>query len=210
MIKDAVTKALNDKGKRKFRQSVEFIINFKGIDFKKPENRFNIDIILPNGRGKDVKVLVFADGQLAMDAKNAGAEVKSAGDIPDLAKDHRKLKQLAKDYVFLAEPKLMVTIGKSLGSVLGKMGRLPKPIIGDVKQAIERAKRSVRVGTKGKYLPVVHTLVGSENMDVNQLIENIESVYEKVKGKVGEQNIKSLYVKLTMGKPIKIGVMNEP
>ncbi len=204
MIKKAVEKALEDKSKRKFKQSVEVSINFRGIDFKKPENRFNLDVPLPHGRGKEVKVLVFADGQLALDAKEAGAEVMSGDEISTLAKDVKRLKKLAKEYVFLAEPKLMVTIGKTLGPVLGRMGKLPKPLVGNPKVAIQLAKRTVRVATRGKYLPVVHAPVGTEDMSVNDLVDNIEAVYEKVKNKVGESNIKSMYVKLTMGKPVKV------
>lgn len=72
-ITEAITKALEDKGKRKFTQSVELIVNFRGIDFTKAENRLNIDVILPKGRGKEQPVVVFADGQVALDAKAAGA-----------------------------------------------------------------------------------------------------------------------------------------
>jgi len=203
-IKDAVAKAMADKGKRKFKQTLEMAINFRGLDLKKPENRFNLDIALPNGRGKEIKILVFADGQMASEAKKAGVEVMSSEDIGRLAKDPKQLKKVAKESEFLADPKLMVVIGKQLGGMLGKIGRLPKPLLGDTKQAVETAKRTVRVATKGKYLPVVHAPVGTEDMDIEKIAENVEAVYDKVKNKAGEHNIKSVYVKLSMGKPVKI------
>lgn len=201
----AVNAALAEKGKRKFTQSVELALNFKGIDFNKQDNRLNIEVALPRGKGRDVKIAVFADGQLALDAKNAGAElVLSGAEIPKLATDKPRLKSLLK-YESLAQPQLMAVIGKSLGQVLGTKDRLPKPVMGTGLTALmERAKRTVRIKTKGKYLPTVHCLIGTENMSAEDIAENVEAIYEAVKTKVGEQSIKSAYVKLTMGKPQKI------
>jgi large subunit ribosomal protein L1 len=204
-ISEAVNKALEEKGKRKFTQSMEFIINFRAIDFAKAENRLNIDILLPKGKGKPQPVVVFADGQMALEAKNAGAnEVIESTGIPKLASDKGKLSGLVKTAEFIAAPPLMIAIGKSLGQVLGARGKLPRPIVGSVKDAIEQASRRVRLVSKGKYLPVAQCLAGSEAMSVADLVENIDAAYEKVKGKVPEPNIKSVYIKLTMGKPVKV------
>lgn len=210
MDKKAVEKALiqvleEGKGKRKFTQATEFIVNFTGVNFKKPENRLNLDIILPKGRGKDIGIVVFAENpQIKLDAKNAGAVVKEPADIAKMAKERKKLKLLAKHNEFLAEPKLMVEVGKHLGRVLGTMGKLPKPIIGAAKPQIELARKRTRISTKGKYLPVVQCAIGSEEMSANDLAENAETVYEKIRAKINEQNIKSIYVKLTMGKAVKV------
>ncbi len=204
-IAAAITKALEDKGKRKFTQSVEFIVNFRGVDFAKAENRLNLDIILPKGKGKTQNIVVFADGQMALDAKNAGAtEIIDASGIQKLASDRNHVKALASQSEFIAQPNLMIQIGKSLGQVLGAKGKLPRPITGSVKDAIEQAKRRVRLLSKGKYLPVAQCVMGGENMDVSDLVENFEAAYEKVKAKVTEPCIKSVYVKLTMGKPVKV------
>lgn len=205
-IADAITQALSDKGKRKFTQSVEFIVNFKGVDFAKAENRLNLDILLPKGKGKEQKVVVFADGQASLDAKNAGATdvIDSAG-IAKLASDTPRLKALIKASEFIAQPSLMITVGKSLGQMLGSRGKLPRPITGQVKDAVEQAKRRVRMASKGKYLPVAQCLIGSEAMSVEDLADNFDAAYEKVKAKVLEPNIKSVYVKLSMGKPVKVG-----
>lgn len=205
-ITQALELALADKGKRKFTQSVEFIVNFRNIDFTKAENRLNLDIPLPKGKGKEQKVVVFADGQMALEAKNAGAtEVIDNAGIAKLAGDKGRLAAMVKTCEFIAQPNLMVTVGKSLGQVLGSRGKLPRPIIGSVKDAIEQSKRRVRLASKGKYLPVAQCLIGSEAMPVDDLAENFDAAYEKVKNKVLEPNIKSLYVKLSMGKPVKVG-----
>ncbi|MCX8197053.1 MAG: 50S ribosomal protein L1 [Candidatus Micrarchaeota archaeon] len=205
LITEALKKALEDKGKRKFVQSVEFIINFKGIDFSKAENRLNLDIILPKGKGKEQDVIVFAEGQMALDAKNAGAaDVIDSNGIQKLAAEKSKLKALAKRNEFIAQPNLMIQVGKLLGQVLGSKGRLPRPIVGPVKEAIDHAKRRVRLATRGKYLPVAQCVIGTENMSIEDLVENFEAVYDKVKSKINESSIKSIYVKLTMGKPVKV------
>jgi len=203
-IKTALEKCLEDKGKRKFKQTVEFIVNYKGIDFTKPEKRLNLDIILPKGRGKETNVVVFADGQMALDAKNAGAQAIGGNQIPKLAKNKNELKRLADHSEFLAEPKLMAVVGKNLGQVLGTRKKLPKPVVGSVATAVEQARKRTRVAVKGKYLPVTQCPVGSEDMDIEDLADNIETVYDRIKHSVSEANIKSVYIKLTMGRAIKI------
>lgn len=205
-ITDALEKCLEGKGKRRFTQSVELILNFRGIDFAKPENRVNLDIILPKGRGKELKVAVFGDGQLAFDAKNAGADlVMGKDEIPKLASNPSKIKSLAKTHEFLSEPKLMVVVGKHLGRFLGKMGKLPKPIMGiPVSDAIKQARNKVRLSSKGKYLPVLQCLVGKEDMPIDDIAENIETVYERVGEKIPDHNIRSIYVKLSMGKAVRV------
>ena len=204
-ITEAITKALEAKGKRKFTQSLEMMVNFRGIDFTKAENRLNLDIILPKGKGKEQKVIAFADAQMALDAKNAGAtEVIDAAGIQKLAADKGRLAIMAKSCEFIAQPSLMITVGKSLGQVLGARGRLPRPVTGPVKEAIAQAKSRVRMVSKGKYLPVAQCLIGSEAMPVSDLVENFNAVYEKVQAKTTEPCIKSVYVKLSMGAPVKI------
>ena len=206
-IRSALTKALEEKGKRRFTQTVDLGINFRNIDFSKQENRLNLEITLPKGLGREVKVAVFADGQLAVDAKKANADLVLSGDeIPKLAADTARLKSLL-EYEFLAAPNLMAVVGKHLGQFLGTRGKLPKPIMGaPVADLIERARRTVKVRSKGKFLPVVHVPVGTENMPIDDLVDNIDAVLEKVAAKVSKQCIKSAYVKLTMGKPVFIGM----
>ncbi len=205
-LAEAIKKALEDKGKKKFKQSVELIINIRGIDFAKSENRLNLDIVLPKGKGgKELKSAVFAEGNMADEARRAGADlVIQPNDIAGWAAP-AKVKELANQYFLLAQPNLMGVVAKSLGQTLGKRGKLPKPITGNIKDIIERSKKSVRIVSKGKYLPVAQALVGTEIMETEDLLDNAETVYDAVKNKVNEGNIKSVYVKLTMGKPVKVG-----
>ncbi len=205
-LEQAINKALEQKGKRKFTQSMEIIINMRGIDFSKSENRLNLDIVLPKGKGgKELKSAVFAEGEMADKAKKAGADlVIIPGDIPKYA-EKAKAAELADKYFMLAQPNLMGAVAKSLGQYLGKRGKLPKPITGDIAKLMERFKNSVRIVSKGRYLPVAQALIGTEAMSTDDLLENAEAVYDAVKTKVKEGNIKSVYVKLTMGTPARAG-----
>ncbi len=205
---DAISRALEDKGKRKFVQSVEFVMNFRGVDFTKPDQRLNLDIPLPHGKGgKEPQVVVIGDDNFCAEAKKAGADgTILPAELPALGADLARLKALAAKSVFLAQPNQMGNVAKSLGQYLGPRGKVPKPMVGDMKGNIERTKRSIRIASKGKYLPVAHALVGSESMDPHNIAENIEAVFEAVTKKVGQPNVKDAYVKLTMGKPVRLTV----
>ena len=203
-LNDALVKALEDKGKKKFVQSLELIVNMRGIDFSKSENRLNLDVTLPKGKGgKELKVAVIADSGIANDAKKAGADlIISPTDVPAWsAKD--KITDLAANYVLLAQPNQMGVVAKNLGQYLGPRGKLPKPIIGNVEQMVESAKKSIRIASKGKYLPTAQAFVGTESMTNEDLLDNIEAIYDALKAKVNESNIKSIYLKLSMGKPAR-------
>jgi len=98
----------------------------------------------------------------------------------------------------------MVEVGKNLGQVLGGRGKLPRPIAGSAENAIKQAKSRVRIMTRGKNLPTVFCAIGTEQMSIDDLVENFETAYEKVKDKVGESAIASTYVKLTMSPTVKV------
>jgi len=202
--KAVATVLAQDKGKRKFKQSLDIAINFRDVDFTKPENRVNLDVTLPFSP-KAVEVAIFADGQLAMDSKKVVSLVISSAEIPTYASDKKKQKELLK-YTSLAQTQLMAVVGKSLGQLLGSKGKLPKPIMPNANLAdlVEKAKRSVTLRVKGKYLPVVHCIVGNEELSEKQVVENVSTILEAMKAKVGEARIKSIYIKTTMGKPVAI------
>lgn len=209
MDRQTITKtletALAQKGKRKFTQSVEAIFNFRGLDTSKPENRLNLDIHLPKGRGKVVPVVVFGEQQVALEASRSGAhKVLGGAEIQKLAADKKELKSLSKTCEFIAAPNMMMVVGKNLGQVLGSRGRLPRPIVGSVPDAIKQAQVRVRLVSRGKYLPTVQCPIGSETMSIADLAENFEAVYDKVKAKVTEPVIYSVYVKLSMGPAVKV------
>ncbi len=205
-LAEGIEEMLKEKGSRKFTQSVELVLNFRGIDFSKPENRLNLDVALPYGKGgKEPKIVVIADADMGNAAKKAGADmVLSVSQLAQYKGDTPKLKKLVSESVFLAQPNLLGQVAKNFGQYLAVRGKMPKPLVGNPENAINAAKRSVRLTSKGKYMPVAQTLVGSENMEPRQLAENIEAVYDAVKNKTSASSIKSAYIKLTMGKTVKV------
>ncbi|MBI4020977.1 MAG: 50S ribosomal protein L1 [Candidatus Aenigmarchaeota archaeon] len=195
--------------KRKFSQSWDLIISLKGMDMKKPENRLNLDFALPEGRGKLLKVGMFAD-TLAASAQEKGVElVIRKEEIPELAKDAKKLKKAVDsvDWIF-GEVTLMADIGKRMGAILGPRGKVPKPIPPkvDIAGFVRRARTSVPIVVKES--PVIHVPIGTEEMTDDAVLKNLQGVYAFVKEKLpkGVNSIRSVHLKLTMGSPVKLEV----
>ena len=208
-IAKKIAESRKDSKPRKFRQSWDLTINIKGLDLKKPENRFKFDFMLPEGRGKDLKVCVIADA-IAAEAKSHADLVITKQEIPGLAKDRKRLKVIANEYDwFFGEATLMAEIGKSLGIVLGTRGKMPKPVPPKVSIApfIGRARKSTMVALKES--PVMHIPIGSDDMEPEKVATNAQAVYKAVTEKLpkGKNSIKSIYLKLTMGKPIRLEVV---
>ena len=199
---EAVKKALESSPKRNFRESVDLAINLKDVDLSNPKNRIQEDIILPHGRGRDIKVCVIGGAELAAKAKDVADMVITPDELGKIADDRKQAKKVASecDY-FIAEAPLMPQIGKRLGIVLAPRGKMPKPIApgADPAPIIENLRKSVSVRTKDR--KTFQTPVGTADMDPEQIAENIEAIFKRVTGKLekGRMNIDSAYVKTTMG-----------
>ena len=205
-MKEKIIKAIQElrrtAKKRNFVQSVDLIVNLKEIDVKKPENRFLEDVVLPHGRGKEAKVVIFSDS-----IKEADCEILTSEDIAKIAANKREAKKLARNVdFFLTEPRLMPIIGKNLGQFLGPRGKMPKIISGNLKTLVEDYKKSVRI--KVKDAPVVQCIVGKEDMKDEEIAENVEAVIKALETKLprGKNNIKEILLKFTMSKPVRVEV----
>lgn len=195
-----------NKGKRKFKQTVELAINFKGINFSDQNNRLNLSVVLPNGRGKVSKTAVFATEKGVIDeAQKNGIEVINGEAIPEIANDKKRLNSLL-TYTLLAQPSLMPNIARYLGQFLGPRGKMPKPVLPgtSLRKLAQESSNQITIKTSGKFLPTVHCPVGTEDMEPERIFDNIKSVINAVLGKVSKNNIKSVYVKLTMSKPMRL------
>ena len=193
--------------KRQFRQSIDLVVNLKHVDMNKPENRIDEEVIFPKGRGKDVKIALFASGELAHQAKKVVDTVIEQEEIEELAKDKKKGKKLAKEHdFFLSQTDMMPLIGKTLGPVLGPRGKMPKPVPPniDIKPLSERLKKTVKIRTKDKL--TFHLPVGNEEMEDKDIADNAAIVLNTIENKYGtsSQNIKSVYLKTTMGPSIRV------
>jgi large subunit ribosomal protein L1 len=198
----AIKEAKEKTKKRNFSQSFDLIISLKEFDTKKADNKFSEDFILPHGRGDGAGVVVFADS-----IKNVDCTILTTEDVNNLSKNKRETKKLiAKTDFFLAEPKLMPVIGKSLGQLLAPRGMMPKLISGDAKSMVDNYKKSVKI--KVKDAPVIQCLVGKDDMDDKKIEENIDAVLNFVESKLPKKkyNIGKVLLKLTMGTPVRIEV----
>jgi large subunit ribosomal protein L1 len=198
----AVQKALESAKKRKFTETVELAINLKDVDLTIPKNRIQDDIILPNGRGKKIRICVIGGGELALKAKAVADLVitpEELGTIADNKKDAKKIAN-STDY-FIAEAPLMAVVGKRLGTVLGPRGKMPKPIPPGVDPSgmVENLRKSVSIRTKDRM--TFHVPVGTADMAPEKIAENIEVIMKRVETRLekGKMNIASSYVKTTMG-----------
>ena len=198
----AVQKALEGAKKRNFTETVELAINLKDVDLTIPKNRIQEDIILPNGRGKAVKITVIGGGELALKAKDVADLVITPEELGAIADDKKQAKKIANSTTyFIAEAPLMAQVGKRLGTVLGPRGKMPKPIApgADPAPMIDGLRKSVSIRTKDR--KTFHAPVGSVDMDPEKSAENIDLVLKRVESHLekGEHNIASAYVKTTMG-----------
>jgi large subunit ribosomal protein L1 len=202
-ILEAVKKAKEDAKPRNFTQSIDVVINIKDLDVKKPENRIDEEVFLPQGRGKDVRIAFIADGELALQAKNAGADlVITKSDLEELGKDRKEAKRMANQYnFFVAQADMMPLVGRFLGPVLGPRKKMPKPVPASAKPdpIIDRLKNTVNVRIKNQ--PVIQALVGTQEMDDERIAENIETILGILDRNLekGRNQIKSMYVKTSMG-----------
>lgn len=202
-----IKEALESSKPRKFTESVDLAVNLKDIDLSIPKNRVDDEILLPNGRGKNIKIAVFGSGELAIKARKAADLVITPDEFDDLADDKKQAKKLANEHVFfIAEAPLMPTIGKKLGVVLGPRGKMPKPIPpnADPTPLITNLRKTVRIRSKDRR--TFHAPIGTREMSAEDLAENVDVVIKRLIGKLvrGKMNIQSIYIKTTMGKSVKL------
>jgi len=214
LAKDEIASALGELRKnltkRKFSQSIDLVVRLRELDLKKPENRINETITLPNPPEKSLKICVIASGDLGTRAKAAGADMLvSRQEMDNLSKDKKAARKLAQDYdFFIAEAPLMPLVGRALGSFLGTRGKMPTPVPPNaaIDQIVSGHRKMVRVRMREQ--PVLQCRVGTEAMPDEKLVENIQAVVSRIEQKLerGFKNVGEILVKATMSKPVKINL----
>ena len=207
-ILQAIKEIKDRSEKRNFVQSIDLIINLRDIDLKRPENRFQELIELPYTVGRENKICVIASGEMNLNAKKAGANlVIERRELEALAGDKKKQKELIKtcDF-FIAEASLMPLIGRILGATLGPRGKMPSPLppTADVKEQMEKYRKTVLIRLRSQ--PILQCRVGDEKMSEKEIAENVQEIMRRIEGKLkrGNKNIMSIYLKKTMGSPVKV------
>lgn len=206
-LRKAIEEVKREAGKRNFKQVVEMKINLVGIN---PKNfSINDAIVLPKGINKERKICAVGGGDFVLKAKKCADKVIDAKEFGKI-KDKKEKKRIANEFdFFVVEAPVMAEFARNFGPILAPRGKMPLPqhIIPPGKDPcdlIEKVRKSTRIVCKKS--PVVHTVIGSEDMSVEDLETNAKAVLDYVVSKLprGKQNIKSIYLKLTMGKAVRV------
>jgi large subunit ribosomal protein L1 len=207
-ILDAVKVAKEKSEKRNFTQSVELVLNLRDIDMKSAEGKLQEIIELPYSPAKQNRICVIASRELALKARRANADhVIERVELEGYAGKKRDLRKVANNFdLFIAEAPLMPLVGRVLGPVLGPRGKMPIPVPPTVDIASVMAKHRKTVVVKMRNQPILQCRVGSESMKEEEITENIQTVLRAIEGKLkrGMKNIKIVYIKTSMGKPVSI------
>ena len=210
-IKQAIEQALSEAPERKFVETVEFAFTIKDVDLKNPSNRIQEEIRLPAGRGRTPSIAMFAEGEMATKAKNAGIIVIDPTQIEELGGTRQKARKLARKHdFFLSEIPNMGPIGRFLGVVLSPRGKMPRPVppVADPAAIAAGLKDVAIVRSRDKI--TFHTVIGTRDLDIDALTLNGMEVWKRVMSKLerGSGNIRSFYIKTSMGPSVRVEVIN--
>ena len=190
-INQAITDALANAPERKFVESVDISFTIKDVDLKNPNNRIKEEIRLPSGRGKD--------------------DVITPQEIEELGGKKGKAKKVANSYdFFLSEVPHMGLIGRYLGVVLGPRGKMPRPVPPTLDPSIIANGLQSTVVVKSGDKMTFHASIGTAKQSQDELAANAIEVYNRVISKLerGIGNIRSLFIKTSMGPAQRIEVVN--
>jgi large subunit ribosomal protein L1 len=209
-IQEAIKNAIESAPERKFVESIDMAFTIKDVDLKNPNNRIQEEIRLPAGRGKEIKIAMFAASDAAQKAKAAGIHVIDPSEIEELGKNKGKAKKIANSFdFFLSEVPHMGLIGRYLGVVLGPRGKMPRPVPPVVDPAAIAAGLQSTTVVKSRDKITFQASFGTCSQSHDELLKNAMEVYTRVTSKLerGSGNIRSLYVKTSMGPATKVEVM---
>jgi len=176
-----------------------------GLNVRHADEQLRGTIALPNGVGKDVRIVVFAQGPKVAEAEGAGADVVGGDDLA------KRIEEGFDDFdVAIATPDMMSVVGR-LGRVLGPSGKMPNPKVGtvtmDVAKAVEESK-SGKVEYRTDRTAIVHLVIGKASFPEEQLLENYAAVIEELiraKPSVAKgRYLRSITITSTMGPGVKV------
>jgi large subunit ribosomal protein L1 len=209
---NALNKAKLESPKRNFKQSFDIVMNLAGLDMKKTENQVDQFIQLHYLTGRKVKVCALVGPELKDMATGSVDMTILVDDFDKYAANKKMTKKLAADYTFfIGQANIMPKIASAFGRVLGSRGKMPNPKAGlivppnaNLKPLYEKLQKTVRASARTA--PVVQCVLGKEDMDSEELADNFIMIYNTIVNALpgGENNVRNVFVKLTMGKPVKV------
>ncbi len=209
----ALKKSKDNSPKRKFKQSYDLIINLRSLDLKKTENQIDNFVQIHYDRGKKVKICALIGPELKAAAKEDCDMAIELSEFDKYAKNKKLTKKLAQNYdFFIAQANIMPKVAAAFGKVLGTKGKMPNPKAGcivppnaNLKGVVAKLQNSVRI--RVNISPLFQCRIGNEDTPEEHLIDNAFVMYNSlIHSLPGEKNnIRSIYLKLTMGPSIKVG-----
>ena len=202
---DLVKEAKATTKERKFKQSIELIITFKDIDVKKGF-ALNEVVQLPK-TSSPATVCIIATGDMNQKAKAAKADsIIGTEELEKFGTNKRESRKFINKYdFFLADTKVMPTVGKTLGQLLGPRGKMPTPVPFDasIEAFLQRFRSCIKVRARASLS--VSAKIGDVTMEDADLAINALAVLHAIEKKLpnGEKNMKKILIKTTMGKPVK-------
>ena len=189
---------------RKLDETVELAIRL-GVDPRHADQQVRGTVILPHGLGKEVRVVVFAKGELAASAQEAGADVVGAEDLVEKVSGGWTEFDIA-----VSAPDMMGAVGK-LGRILGPRGLMPNPKSGTVTQDLERAVKEAKAGRVEFRVDrggSVHSPIGKVSFEEDKLLENANALIDVISrarpASAKGQYIRSVTLSTTMGPGIRL------
>ena len=209
-LQTAIQQAIDEAPERSCVESIEISFTIKDVDLKVPTNRIQEEVRLPSGRGKPVKIAMFAGGEMSSKAKAGGLEVIDPSTIEDLGGNRQKARKMANHYdFFLSEIPHMGTVGRFLGGVLGPRGKMPRPVPPTLDPSALASGLKDTAIVRSRDRITFHAAVGSREQSIDDLTANAVAVWDRVTGKLerGAGNIRSCFVKTSMGPSIRVEVI---
>jgi large subunit ribosomal protein L1 len=187
-----------------FNETVEIHVR-TGLNVRHADEQLRGTIALPNGLGKDVKIAVFAQGEKAREAEEAGADYVGAEDLA------KRVEEGFTDFdVAIATPDLMPVVGR-LGRVLGPQGKMPNPKVGTVTMDVTKAvteSKSGKVEYRTDRTAIVHLAIGKKEFSERQLLENYAAIIDElIKARPAAAKgryLRSIVLAATMGPGVKV------
>ncbi|MFH1650174.1 MAG: 50S ribosomal protein L1 [Candidatus Woesearchaeota archaeon] len=208
-IEEALKKAKEGQ-ERKFKQSIDLIVNLKDLNLKNPEEQVEFFVNMQHSNGKKHKVCCLSGPELLAEAKAHCDTVLEQHDFEKL--DKKQIKKLSQEHDwFIAQANIMPKVATTFGRVLGPRGKMPNPKAGCVvppKAALgpltERLQNTLKVSAKKA--PTIMLKAGHEGQDEKEIVDNILLLYDQIVHHLPNEanNIRSVLLKTTMGAPVKL------
>jgi len=204
-LDEAMQVLVTSEGATKFDETVELAVKL-GVDPRQADQNVRGTVVLPHGRGKAVRVVVFAKGEKAKEASEAGADHVGAEELAKKIQDEQWLEF----DTAIATPDMMGAVGR-LGKILGPRGLMPNPKVGTVTFEVGKAVREVKAGKvefRVEKAGIVHVPIGKRSFGAEKLLANAQALLTsllRAKPAASKGNyVQSIAVATTMGPSVRI------